>query len=354
MRFIDGHCDTILKIHEGGDFGAECGGARGMHVTLPGMVSAGMAAQVFAIFTGGSGGSGPRGGEYETAMILLEEIKSLCRRYEQRLELVGEWKAIAGALDAEGHVAVIPGIEGALPLEGNADRLRDFYDAGVRVLTIAWGDSAFCGAVFGSGGGLTRKGRDLVELCGELGVVVDVSHVSDEAFFDVCSMVEGPVIASHSNCRSLSSFPRNLTDEMIRMLGELGGVMGINLGSSFLSEAFYAEEKDSMEEFFRVMNSGERTYDEAVAASHRVTDAIDRPPLALVAAHVKHAIDVGGEDCVGLGGDLDGVESIPSGLDGVADYPKIALLLAEAGLSQRQVEKVCYGNLARVFRAVLG
>jgi microsomal dipeptidase-like Zn-dependent dipeptidase len=400
MRFIDGHCDTILKICAGGDFlgGASderqeatvdghaaareahrTAGGTDLHVTLPGMLAAGVAAQVFAVFTGGGppttgggasapgsssgrdagpamGQSGSAGGDghCERATLLLEEIDALCRRHEKHLAKAGDWRAVAAALGEEDRIAVIPGIEGALPLEGDAGRLKDFYDLGVRVLTIAWGDSKFCGAVFGTGGGLTRAGSELVEFCNELGVVVDVSHVSDEAFFDVCAAANAPFIASHSNCRRLSPFRRNLTDEMIRTLAQAGGVMGINLGSSFLSQEFYAREKESMDEFFRAVNSGERTFEEAVAASHRVNDAIPRPPLTLVAAHVKHAIRVGGEDCVGLGGDLDGVESLPVGLEGVADYPKIARLLAEAGLSERQVEKVCYGNFSRVFREVLG
>lgn len=347
MRFFDAHCDTIMKVREGkGDFAVG-----GMHVTLPGMLESGTAAQVFAAFVTSEQKPGE---EFETAMSMLEGIRGLCRDNPAHLVHATEWPAIAGAFDVEGRVAVIMGVEGAAPLQGSLENLHDFHRAGVRILTIAWADSPFCGSTFGEGGGLTALGRDLIDSCRDLGIVIDVSHASDAAFWDVVGMLDGPFVASHSNCRSLCSFPRNLTDDMIRSLADRGGVMGLNLGSGFLSEEFHAREQAAMDEFFRVTKSGEKTFDEAFEVVEASTAQIPRPALEVIVAHVTHAMKVGGEDCVGLGGDLDGVASTPEGIEGVQDYPKIASLLKAAGLSDAQVEKVCWRNMARVFAHVMG
>ena len=347
MRFFDAHCDTIMKVREGkGDFAV----GEGMHITLPGMLDSGMAAQVFAAFVASDQKPGE---EFETAMSMLEGIRRLCDDHPAHLMLATEWPVIAEALASEARIAVILGVEGAAPLQGALENLHSFYEAGVRILTIAWADSPFCGSTFGNGGGLTAIGRDLIERCQDLGIVVDVSHASDAAFWDVAGVLDGPLVASHSNCRSLCSFPRNLTNDMIRRLAELGGVMGINLGSGFLSEEFHAREKEDIDEFFRVTKSGEKTFDEALKDVEAASALIPRPALDLVVAHVKHAINVGGEDCIGLGGDLDGIASTPVGIEGVQDYPKIAHLLSDAGLSDDQLEKVCWRNLARVFGEVM-
>ena len=134
----------------------------------------------------------------------------------------------------------IIGLEGADPLEGQAENLRHFYDLGVRLVIPAWDDNAFSGSSAGPGDGLTAEGFKLIELCQELGVMVDVSHASDAAFEQIRRIVRGPFVASHSNCRALSPAPRNLTDAQIRALADRGGVMGINLAPDFLSPDYLA------------------------------------------------------------------------------------------------------------------
>jgi membrane dipeptidase len=179
--------------------------------------------------------------------------------------------------------------------------------------------------------------------------MVDVSHLSDAAFSDVCRAATRPFIASHSNCRAVCPHPRNLTDGMIRELAERGGVMGINLGPSFLdpeshrrTEPLWAKARDA------------RTTPQERARLQRQALELPRPSLDWVARHVVHAIDVGGEDCVGIGGDLDGILIGPAEIDSVADYPKMIRPLREAGLSERQIEKVCCGNFVRAFSEILG
>jgi membrane dipeptidase len=353
MRFFDAHCDTVLKIvEEGLDIAAEPGSERAPHVTLQGLRGARVCAQVFACFVLEARHPG-RAAEH--AFELLDALRGLCARHPEHLELAVAADALRriGAAGREAEAApaaVILALEGADPLEGAPQALHDFRRAGVRLLTLAWDDNPFCGAVFGeSGAGLSDRGEELVGLCEELGVMVDVSHATDAGFWDVCRVTNRPFVASHSNCRAVSAAPRNLTDEMIRALAERGGVMGINLEPGFVSEASRVLEEDATSGFWEAVRSGRQSFDAAGAEATAAIRRLPRPPLAAVAAQVRHAVDVGGEDCVGLGGDLDGIDSTPRGIEGVQDYPRLAEALRSGGLSEEQVEKVCWRNFARVF-----
>ena len=346
MRFFDAHCDTILKIVEEGADPL----AGDLHLTLPALGAAGVRGQVFACFVLEARYPGRT---RQTALELIAAVHDLCRAHPEYLT-AGDAPGViaqrfAAADDASGPAAAIVSLEGADPLEGDPEALRLFHERGVRLVTLAWDDNEFCGAVNGeSGAGLSSAGAELVALCEELGVMVDVSHATDTGFWDVCRVATRPFVASHSDCRALCPAPRNLDDDMIVALAERGGVMGINLASGFLSPQFRELERSISESFWTAVRSGERSFDEAGEEASRATLALPRPPLELVADHVRHAIEVGGEDCVGLGGDLDGIDSMPLGVEGVADYPAIAAVLSGAGLSDTQLEKVCYRNFLRV------
>lgn len=393
MRFFDAHCDTIGIILEAeadflaepgsGGAGAAASGAKRApipHVTLPGLKAGGIGAQVFASWVW----SGKyKGCEFESAMNKVEAVRALCAAHPADLTLAATGADLAtpfappggpggGSVGGEisrggeagggasappaggGRIAVLPSLESADALEGDIDNLFGFYEMGVRLLTLAWGDNAFCGSTYGDRSGLTKKGADLVAACESLGVMVDVSHLSDRGFTDLCQVVERPFVASHSNCRSLCPSDRNLTDEMIRAVAERGGVMGITLAPGFLSAEYHEKERVVNGRFFQEVLSGETTYDHAQAQGVRSMTAVPRPPLSTVVDHVKWAINKGGEDSVGLGGDLDGVDFLPAGFEGVADYPRIEDLLHAGGLTPQQIDKVCHQNFLRVFQEVLG
>lgn len=351
MRIFDAHCDTILKVVEdGADIAAEPGADAAPHVTLEGLRRAGVAAQIFAVFAIEARFPGRT---RQTALELIEAIDGLCAAHPDYLERVDRAPDGPAAVVADAaRTRVIVSLEGADPLEGDPQNLRELHRRGVRLVTLAWDDNPFCGAVFGDReageDGLTAAGEQLVGVCEELGVMVDVSHATDAGFWDVCRLAGKPFVASHSDCRAVCSAPRNLSDEMIRALAERGGVMGINLCPSFLSQSFYDAEEAATAPFMAAWHAGDLTLDEAGEKAAAVTRTLPRPPLETVVAHVKHAIDLGGEDCVGLGGDLDGVDALPAGIDGVHDYPKIVAALLAAGLTEAQVEKVCWTNFARV------
>jgi membrane dipeptidase len=353
MPFFDAHCDTILKVvEEGFDIAAAAGSERAPHVTLQGLRGARVRAQVFACFVLEARHPGHA---RDHAVRLVDAVRDLCTQHPEQLKLATDADALrrigAGGREVEpAPTAVILALEGADPLEGDPQALRAFRRAGVRLLTLAWDDNPFCGAVFGdSGAGLSDRGEELVGLCEQLGVMVDVSHATDAGFWDVCRVAGRPFVASHSDCRAVSAAPRNLTDEMIRALAERGGVMGINLEPGFLSEESRVLEEEATAGFWAAVRSGRKSFDEAGAEAAAAIRRLPRPPLAAVVAQVSHAIDVGGEDAVGLGGDLDGIDGTPLGIEGVHDYPRLAAALRSGGLSETQVEKVCWRNFARLF-----
>jgi membrane dipeptidase len=353
MRFFDAHCDTVINALDGNlDF---VGGVGRAHLDLPRLSQAGVRVQLFAVFT--SLGYRPDHG------------LDLPAYAEQAIETIHHWSETSGgrlhialtaadiltaiessALDGSAPVYGLIGLEGADPLGDRAENLEHFFRAGVRNLIPAWDDNAFSGTAFGSGEGLSSEGFKLIELAETLGVMVDVSHLSDAAFEQVRRIARRSFIASHSNCRAVCPHPRNLTDEMIRAVADCGGVLGINLASTFLDPEFKAAWDGVMAPVASAGMVAQREYEQEAAGA---LDAIPLPDPRWITLHVQYAIRVGGEDCVGLGGDLDGIRALPFGMVGVESYSLIPEMLAGAGLSGRQVEKVCFRNMARVFADVL-
>jgi membrane dipeptidase len=340
--FFDAHCDTVMKVMDDDANFLSLGGKA--HISFPGMVEANVQAQIFACFVLSSQHPG---GEFQRACQMIDTIHEMASSTNGALRVIRTGHELQEAF-TDGPRAAILSLEGADPLERKAETIREFYKQGVRSIIFAWQDNAFSGTAFGKNTPLTEQGRRLLGLCEELGIVVDVSHLSDTAFADVVNLSTKPFVATHSDCRSLCPSLRNLTDDMIRTLSERGGVMGINLAPSFLDPVHAAAVAPLFEE-------GNR---EGVSASRRkelraLAAAVPRPSIDWVAQHVLHAINIGGEDCIGFGGDLDGIGQTPEGIDSVVDYAKFFPLLREAGLSEGQIEKVCYKNFVRVFSEVL-
>lgn len=343
VPFFDAHCDTVMKVLDNdADF---LGGERTEHISWPGMVAAGVRAQVFACFVLSERHPGA---EAERAGRMIDAIESMVAGTAGAMAIARTGDAIARAFDS-GPAAAILALEGADPLQGRAENLRAFARRGVRDLIFAWKDNPFSGTAFGENTPLTTEGKRLLGLCEESQIMIDVSHLSDSAFQDVRQIATRPFIASHSNCRSLCPSPRNLTDEMIRAVAERGGVMGINLSPAFLDPAYYHATRPLFEESQRPGIS-----EAEVQRLRQQASAIPRGGLEWVIRHVLHAIEIGGEDCVGLGGDLDGIPMLPDGMTDVTDYPLLIPLLQDAGLSEEQIAKICFRNFVRAFNEVLG
>jgi membrane dipeptidase len=352
-----------------GDYDFVAGKGRS-HMDLPRLLAAGHCAQLFAIFAPASYYPGRDLRAYAERAIAT--IHGWATASDGRLRVALTAEVLRGRgeeaqrnnrnpipgepsapplLRSPAPLLAIIGLEGADPLEGRAENLRHFFDLGVRLVIPAWDDNAFSGSSAGPGDGLTAEGFKLIELCQELGVMVDVSHASDAAFAQICRILRGPFIASHSNCRALCPAPRNLTDGQIRALADRGGVMGINLAPDFLSPEYLAAWDAVLAPARGADAAARQKIREAAGPQLR---AIPLPGPEWIARHVRHAIEIGGAECIGLGGDLDGISFMPAGIRGVEDYPRIADALAAAGLTGAQVEKVCWRNMARVFGDVLG
>ncbi len=341
MKFFDAHCDTALKVLDGKADFLRGGG----HVSLPAMLQAGVRGQVFAVFVLSRDHPGR---ESQRAEDMIRTVYRMTEESQGAMRVTTTAAGLAESFSEDGPIAALIGLEGGDPLEGKAENLRHFFELGVRDLIPAWMDNPFSGTAFGTDTPLTEEGVKLVQLAEELGVMVDVSHLSDSAFWHTLKVTRKPLIASHSNCRAVCPSPRNLTDEMIQALADRGGVMGLNLLPAFLSPDYYRESRPLVERL-----RAPDTPEEEKKDLRRRLASLELPGLEWATAHIKHAIKVGGEDVIGLGGDLDGTTYLPRGFSGVADYARFPELLDAAGLSTRQIEKVCYGNFLRVFGEVL-
>ncbi len=264
-------------------------------------------------------------------------------------------------------IAALMGIEGGHAIEDSLRLLRDYYALGVRYMTLThfntnnWADSQ--GDIDKPGiahhNGLTSFGKDVVREMNRLGMMVDISHTADKTFWDALETSSAPIIASHSGCRAVSSYTRNMTDEMVKALAAKGGVVQISFGCDFLSQRYF----DGATPLQASMR------DQYMAATLKIEDpaaksaAIEKlraeftskvPPatLADVVAQIDHAVKVGGVDHVGIGTDFDGVGCVPPDLDSYNKFPALTRALLEKGYSAEDIKKIYGGNLLRVMRAV--
>jgi membrane dipeptidase len=256
----------------------------------------------------------------------------------------------------QGKIAALIGIEGGHAIEDSLDKLREFFQFGARYMTLThsntnnWADSSgdISRANVKHHGGLTDFGRQVVNEMNRLGMIVDVSHVADDTFWDVMETSRAPVIASHSSCRAISRAPRNMTDDMIRALAKKGGVIQINFACSFLKDAsrttLAAERRKLMTGCAEDMDRCR----ELVEKDRR----FPRATIADVVAHIDHAVKVGGIDAVGIGSDFDGIDCTPVGLEDVSKFPSLTRALLERGYTEEQIRKISGGNTLRVMREV--
>lgn len=266
----------------------------------------------------------------------------------------------------ERKIAALMGIEGGHAIEDSLRLLRDYYALGVRYMTLThfntnnWADSQ--GDVddpkVTHHNGLTPFGKDVVREMNRLGMMVDISHAADKTFWDALETSTAPLIASHSGCRAVSSYTRNMTDEMIKALSDKGGVVQINFGCDFLSQKYYDNSKplqaSMRERYMEAMKMTDATAKAQAIEKLRAEFTEKLPPATMsdVIAQIDHAVKVGGIDHVGIGTDFDGVGCVPSDLDSYDKFPALTKALLEKGYSADDIKKIYGGNLLRVMRAV--
>jgi len=273
----------------------------------------------------------------------------------------------AGILAARqrGHIAILMGVEGGHAIDSDLSVLRSYAELGVRYLTLThtnhtpWADSA---SLAGAHNGLTDFGRQVVREMNRLGMMVDISHVSDKTFLDALETSSAPVIASHSSSRALANTPRNMTDDMLRALAKKGGVVHINYYEGFLDAGFAEREKALKAEQAeqnaiddRTPKFGDRSQNGPAVRqinAQRIAK-LGRLPLSRLLDHFEHAIKVAGVDHVGLGSDFDGADDLfPEGMEDISKTPNLVRGLMERGFSDEDILKILGGNTLRVMREV--
>lgn len=340
MKTIDLHCDTLsylLRRRYEGNTKETLLKNKG-HVDLEKLEKGGALLQNFAVFVALNQSKDPVREAMEMIDLYYEELQN----NEERIAPVFCYKDIEKNEKA-GKLSAMLTIEEGGVCKGNLSYLRNYYRLGVRMLTLTWnypneigypnlGDGLNRSEADGGSdavpfhrianvtNGLTEFGVQFVEEMERLGMIVDVSHLSDAGFYDVCRVAKKPFVASHSNARAISPWVRNLTDDMIKMLAEKGSITGLNFCPDFLTE----------------MSEGEH----------------NPGTIQAIVAHAKHIVNVGGIECLGLGSDFDGIP----GHAGIGDYsgmPKLSDALCKAGFSPAQVEQIFYKNALRLYKEVL-
>jgi len=353
---VDGHCDTPYRVLRHNvhvdehDPEAQC--------DLRSLEESGITASFFAAYVPPAYADR---GAAALAYRLFEIIKDEVGHGGGKLTFCADSAGIRAA-KRDGQIAILIGVEGGHAIEDSLDTLRDFYKHGTRYMTLThvntnnWCDSS---GDSGRHGGLTPFGREVVQTMNDLGMIVDVSHISDRAFDHVIETTRVPVVATHSSCRALCSHPRNMTDAMLRDLAKNGGVCMINFFSAFISEDV-AQVVMKAQTRPKKVGSGtggteelpdDRTnWDEYLQWFHSLGSP--HATIDQVVDHIVHAAMVAGVDHVGIGSDFDGVPALPQGLDSAAALPRVTDRMLERGISESDIEKILGGNFLRAFETI--
>lgn len=355
---VDTHCDTTQRLlNDGFDLGTEHPDG---HLDIPRLRQGGVGAVFLAIWVRGNV-TGPAA--IQRALQQIDLVHRQVALHPEELVLARSASDIRQA-HAAGKIALLMGVEGGHMIDDNLDVLRNYAKLGVRYMTLThmlnttWADSSTDKPAHN---GLTDFGKQAIREMNRLGMMVDVSHASDKAFYDVLEIAEAPPIATHSSCRALCDAARNLTDEMMRALAAKGGVVQINFHVGFLSREFREAEaaqpdlRGQIEARIKA-RCGEESPEWIVVGDQVVRECVAEGKLPRVewtkiVDHVDHAVSVAGVDHVGLGSDFDGAD-MPYGMDDASCFPRITDALLKKGYSEPDVQKILGGNTLRLMEDV--
>jgi membrane dipeptidase len=361
---IDTHADTPQRfVDENWNFTDPLNG--GM-LNYDSAKKGNLAAQFFSIWV--DPGQYPAKESAHRTLALIDGTLEQIRKAPDKLQLCLTSDNIIAA-HKSGKFAVLMGIEGGHSIENSLDLLRDYYRLGVRYMTLTWSntndwaDSSgdINDATVTHHNGLTPFGKQVVQEMNRLGMMVDISHVSDKTFWDVIATTRTPIIASHSSARAVTQAPRNMTDEMLQAVAKNNGVVMVNFFPAFIDENWRQAWNASSAERNKAQDALEAEYHaKGLPVPFAASDKIDREfaakigraPFNSLIDHFDHVIKVAGIDHVGIGTDFDGIPVPPEGIDSAADLPKITGALLARGYTAEDMKKLLGGNLLRVFRDV--
>jgi membrane dipeptidase len=361
---VDGHNDiTEAMVDAGYDLGTPSAGK--YHTDLARLIEGGVTGQFFSVYVDRKYATpdfftknyAVEGGSARRALDLIDVVYRAAERHPDRIMMAYSTADIRRA-KKEGKVAALLGVEGGHAVENSLAALRGFYRLGVRYMTLThnntneWADACCDQARHG---GLSEFGREVVREMNRLGMLVDVSHVSDETMSDVLDVTKAPVIASHSSARALNGHRRNIPDELLRRIAKNGGVVMVNFYPAFIDERV---RQAGLERDQRLKPERDRLREQYKDDPARLEEELNRlnaanplpqTPLSVLIDHFDHIAKVAGVDHVGLGSDFDGVPTLPVGMEDVSKLPVITYELLRRGYSERDVTKILGGNAMRAF-----
>ncbi len=359
QKFIitDGHIDLPWRLHKNGyeDISVRTPGGDFDYVRAK---QGGLDAPFMSIYVPAT--YQVTGGAKEMALELMNSVKRITTDHPDKFEMAYSISDVERIFN-EGKIALPMGMENGAPIEGDLDNIQFFFDEGIRYITLTHSeDNDICDSSYNLGErthkGLSDFGKEVVLEMNRVGIMVDISHVSDDAFYQIMDVTQVPAIASHSSARHFTpGFERNMSDDMIKRLAENGGVIQINFGSSFVTQESQEKRKKNSEDVSVFAKENNLESDDPRVKEFAKKVAIDNPvfcDVTDVADHFDHVVKLVGIDHVAFGSDYDGVgDTLPYGLKDASTFPNLIYHLLKRGYSEEDIEKICYKNIWRVWKA---
>jgi membrane dipeptidase len=357
---IDGHNDLPWALRQdygndvfGVDLTRDLSASTELHTDIPRLRAGGVGGQFWSVYVPAS-------------LTPLEAVEATFEQIDTAKRIIAAYPdtfALATTADeieqvfASGRIASLIGMEGGYSIDDSLGVLREFHRAGARYMTLThsttttWADSATDAPKWD---GLTPFGEAVVREMNRLGMMVDLSHVSEETMLDAMRVSDAPVIFSHSSARAVTDHPRNVPDSVLRLMPEDGGIVMVTFVPGFINEEVrsWGASRAAEEARLKSLNPGDPATVEAGLEAWVQANPTPRAAIADIVAHIQHVREIAGIDHVGLGGDFDGIGSLPDGVGGVDAYPRILAALMEAGWSEADIRKIAGENLLRVMRSV--
>ena len=367
---IDTHNDITSPLIEDGfdlaNHGDDPGAKIKTHTDLRRMKAGGLGAEFFAVYVGKefvNKKPAEGGGAARRALDVIDVVLEQVRRHPETLETASTAADIRRIVRS-GKIAALMGIEGGHAIEDSLRTLRMFYKLGVRYMTLThtntndWADSEgdLNNPAVKHHNGLTDWGREVVREMNRIGMMVDISHVSDKTFYDVIATTSAPVIASHSSARAIANNPRNMSDEMLKALAKNDGVVMVNFYDGFLDprKAELALRSRTMEDDLKAKYPNDPQRVQKEIEDWRKANDPGKTPLSVLMDHIDHIVKVAGIDHVGIGSDFDGVPftGLPEGMEDISKLPTLTYELMKRGYSDADIKKLLGENLLRVMSQV--
>jgi membrane dipeptidase len=367
---IDTHNDITSPLADQGfDLGSsgfDKDGKLITHTDLKRMKEGGLGAEFFAVYVGKeflNKKPAEGGGAARRALDIIDVVTEQVRRHPESLEMASTAADIR-RIRSKGKIAALMGIEGGHAIEDSLRTMRMFYKLGIRYITLThtntndWADSSgdVNDVAVQHHNGLTDFGREVVREMNRIGMMADVSHVSDKTFYDVVEVSRAPIIASHSSCRALANHPRNMTDDMLKAVARNGGVVMVNFYDGFLDPRkveLAGRTRTVQEDLTKQFPNDPKRVTDEVEKFRKANDP-GKTPMSVLIDHIDHIAKVAGIDHVGIGSDFDGVplNGLPEGMEDISKLPNITYELMKRGYSDSDIKKVLGENFLRVMSQV--